>query len=193
MGRPRAFCAETALDRALEVFWRKGYEATSLSDLTEAMGINRPSLYGTFGNKEELFRQALERYVRGKEAHLREALDAPTGRAAVERLLLDAAAALTDPEHPAGCMAVQGALTCNEASDCLRQQLDGYRVAQERIVRERLERASDAGELPPGTDPAALARLVTTLIHGMSVQAAGGATRSDLEAIVHAALLFWPP
>lgn len=193
MGRPRAFCAETALDRALEVFWRKGYEATSLNDLTEAMGINRPSLYGTFGNKEDLFRQALERYVRRKEAHLRAALDAPTGRAAVERLLLDAAAALTDPEHPAGCMAVQGVLTCTEGSECLRQELDGYRFAQERIVRERLERASAAGELPPGTDPAALARLVTTLVHGMSVQATGGAGRPELEEIVRAALMFWPP
>lgn len=193
MGRPRAFCAETALDRALEVFWRKGYETTSLNDLTEAMGINRPSLYGTFGNKEDLFRQALERYVRRKEAHLRAALDAPTGRAAVERLLLDAAAALTDPEHPAGCMAVQGVLTCTEGSECLRRELDGYRLAQERIVRERLERASAAGELPPGTDPAALARLVTTLIHGMSVQAAGGAGRPELEEIVRAALMFWPP
>lgn len=193
MGRPRAFCADTALDRALDVFWRKGYEATSLSDLTEAMGINRPSLYGTFGNKEELFRQALGRYVRRKEASLRAALDAPTGRAAVERLLLDAAAALTDPDHPAGCMAVQGALTCTEASECLRRELEGYRLDHERIVRERLEQAAAAGELPAGTDPAALARLVTTLINGMSVEAAGGAGRADLEEIVRAALVFWPP
>ncbi len=193
MGRPRAFCAETALDRALEVFWRKGYEATSLSDLTEAMGINRPSLYGTFGNKEGLFRQALERYVRRKEAHLRAALDAPTGRAAVERLLLEAAAALTDPDHPAGCMAVQGALTCNEGSECLRQELERYRLDQESIVRERLEQAAAAGDLPSHADPAALARLVTTLLHGLSVQAAAGAQRAELEEIVHAALAFWPP
>lgn len=192
MGRPRAFCAETALDRALEVFWRKGYEATSLSDLTEAMGINRPSLYGTFGNKEDLFRQALERYVRRKEASLRAALEAPTGRAAVQRLLLEAAAGLTDPDHPSGCMAVQGAMTCGEASECLRQELESYRLDHERLVRERLERAATAGDLPPHTDPAALARLVTTIIHGMSVQAAAGAGRADLEEIVHAALAFWP-
>ena len=99
-GRPREFDADEVLDRALEVFWRKGYEGASLSELTEAMGINRPSLYAAFGNKEELFRKALDRYADGPAAYTREALNAPTARGVLERLLHGAAEALTHPDYP---------------------------------------------------------------------------------------------
>src|SRR6266852_3492764 len=116
-GRPRAFDIDKALDRALGVFWRKGYEGTTLSDLTEAMGINRPSLYAAFGSKEGLFRKALDRYAEGPAAYVREALNEPTARAVAERLLGGAADLLTDPRHPRGCLAVQGALACGEAAD----------------------------------------------------------------------------
>src|ERR687895_845688 len=86
-GRPREFDQDEALDTALEVFWRQGYEGTSLGELTVAMGINRPSLYAAFGNKEALFRKALDRYVDGPAAYTREALHEPSARAVVERLL----------------------------------------------------------------------------------------------------------
>src|SRR5262245_28573236 len=115
MGRPREFDAEEALERALYVFWRKGYEGASLSDLTEAMGINRPSLYAAFGNKEELFRKALDRYADGPAAFNRQALESKTARGVVECLLRGTAESVTDPCHPAGCLAVQGALSCGEA------------------------------------------------------------------------------
>src|SRR5438093_7941762 len=111
-GRPRAFDCDQALDRALQLFWQKGYEGTSLSDLTEAMGINRPSLYAAFGNKEALFRKALDRYAHGPASYVREALNEPTARAVVERLLRATADALRDPRTPPGCLAVQGALAC---------------------------------------------------------------------------------
>src|SRR2546423_6942052 len=116
IGRPRGFDPDKALDRALQVFWRKGYEGASLSDLTGAMGINRPSLYAAFGNKEALFRRALDRYAAGPAAYAREALNEPTARAVAERLLGGAVDLLSDPRNPRGCLVVQGALACGEAA-----------------------------------------------------------------------------
>src|SRR5687767_6665585 len=110
IGRPRAFDTDKALDHALLVFWRKGYEGASLSELTKAMGINRPSLYAAFGDKKALFRKALDRYMEGPAAYVREALNEPTARAVVERLLGGAADLLTDPRTPQGCLTVQSAL-----------------------------------------------------------------------------------
>src|SRR6202163_2274511 len=106
-GRPRSFDVDKALEAATLVFWRKGYEGTSLSDLTRAMGINRPSLYAAFGDKETLFRKALDRYVEGPGAYVREALKQPTARAVTQQLLRGAADLLTDPHHPSGCLMVQ--------------------------------------------------------------------------------------
>src|SRR5437016_6245784 len=122
-GRPRAFDCDQALDRALQLFWEKGYEGTSLSDLTRALGINRPSLYAAFGNKEALFQKVLDRYVGGPASFVREALNEPTARAVAERLLRDAAEAQTDPCHPRGCLLVHGALTCGAEADPVRREL----------------------------------------------------------------------
>src|SRR5215212_2825673 len=113
-GRPRTFNPDKALDRALNVFWKKGYEGASLPDLTKAMGISRPSLYAAFGNKEALFRKAVERYARGPAGYAREALDLPTARAVVERLLRGGTCVSTNPKNPRGCFMVQGALTCGD-------------------------------------------------------------------------------
>src|SRR6202166_2783726 len=148
MGRPRSFDIDRALDRALVVFWRKGYEGTSLSDLTKAVGVNRPSLYAAFGDKEALFRKALDRYAKGPAAYLREALNQPTARAVAQALLLGAADLLTDPQHPSGCLMVQGALVCGEASDGIRQELVTQRLAGEAAIRRRFKRAKTEGDLP---------------------------------------------
>ena len=110
MGRPRAFDMDQALDQALHVFWEKGYEGTSIADLTEAMGINPPSLYAAFGNKETLFKKALDRYEAWRDEILEEAFAAPTAREAVTRLLLGTAERLSDKCKPRGCLMVQGAL-----------------------------------------------------------------------------------
>jgi AcrR family transcriptional regulator len=180
-GRPREFEPDEALDKALHVFWRQGYEGTSLSDLTEAMGISRPSLYAAFGNKEELFRRALDRYAdRGPGAVHREALAEPTARAVVERLLRGVAETLTDPNNPRGCLAVQGALTCGDAAEQIKQELCKRRTSSEMALAARFERAKDEGDLGKTADAAALARFVVTVVQGMSVQAAGGASREDL-------------
>src|SRR6202451_4421638 len=131
MGRPRSFDIDRALDRALLVFWRKGYEGASLSDLTKAVGVNRPSLYAAFGGKEALFRKALDRYLKGPSAYAQEALKAPTARVVVEKLLLGAADVNTARLNPGGCLMVQGALASGETSDSIRRELAACRVAGE--------------------------------------------------------------
>src|ERR1700681_1233942 len=138
-GRPRAFDVDRALDRALHLFWRKGYEGTSLSDLTRAMGINRPSLYAAFGDKEALFRKVLDRYDSGPAAYVREALNQPTARAAVERLMEGAADLATASSNPRGCLLVQSALACGDGAKAIRDDLILRRDAGEKAVRQRLK------------------------------------------------------
>jgi len=192
VGRPREFDADKALDRALKVFWRKGYEGASLADLTRAMRINRPSLYAAFGNKEALFRKALDRYAQGPAAHLRTALEAPTARAVVEQLLCGAADLQTDPSTPHGCLVVHGALACGKDADAVRHELISRRIAQESDICQRLEQAKSAGDLPADANPADLSRYIATVIQGMAVQAAGGATRDELQRVIDMTLRAWP-
>src|SRR5580692_1486187 len=141
LGRPRAFNTEKALDSAMQVFWRKGYLGTSLSDLTDAMGIERPSLYAAFGNKKSLFRKALERYFKGPSAYLHDALQEPTARAVVERLFQAIVDLLTDPQTPTTCLWVHGALSCGD--DPLRKEFAAQRAAGLAELRTRLQRAMD--------------------------------------------------
>jgi AcrR family transcriptional regulator len=191
-GRPREFDAEEALDRALEVFWRKGYEGASISELTEAMGINRPSLYAAFGNKEELFRRALDRYAEGPAAYTYQALEEPTARAVAERLLRGAADALTDAKNPHGCLGVQGALTCGDAAASIKHELCERRARWEAALQRRLERGRREGDLAAGANCADLAQYIATVTQGMAVQAAGGATREQLHKVAELALQAWP-
>ena len=191
-GRPRVFDTDAALECAMQVFWRKGYEGASLSDLTRSMGINRPSLYAAFGNKKALFHKALERYNEGPAAYVKDALKQPTARAFVEHLLRGAADLQTDPRTPPGCLMVLGALACGEKAFALRKELNMRRAAGEAVVRKRLEQAQSEGNLPADANPADLARYVVTVIQGMAVQAVGGATRADLEGVIRMVLRAWP-
>lgn len=191
VGRPRTFDIDQALDDALEVFWRRGYEGASVADLTEAMGIGAPSLYAAFGNKEALFRKALGRYVERRSAAITAALAAPRARDAIERTLRTMADMLTDPECPRGCMTVQGALTCEESPDVIREALSAERAQGEAAIRRRLERAAAEGDLPAGADPVTLARFVATVAQGMCVQSSGDATRAQLHAVVDMAMRAW--
>jgi len=193
MGRPREFDVDKALDLALQVFWRKGYEGASMADLTETMGITKPSLYSAFGNKEELFRKALDRYVDGPGGYFQVALAKPTARAVVEHLLYESANAVTDPNHPPGCLAVQGALSCGDAAESIKQELVSRRAKGEQDLRQRFERAIAEGDLPEGADAADLAAYLSAILQGMAVQAAGGTTRAQLRKIAEMALRTWPP
>jgi len=192
MGRPRAFDMDKALDQALHVFWEKGYEGASICDLTEAMGINPPSLYAAFGNKEALFKKALDRYETVRDQIMEEAFAVPTAREAMRRLLEGTAERLSDKRNPSGCLLVQGALAGSEECEAVKRHLALRRAAGEVLIRERLKRAKREGDLPDDADPAALARFVATVMQGMAVQAAGGASSKELRQIVDTALRAWP-
>jgi AcrR family transcriptional regulator len=188
VGRPREFDVEEALAAALKVFWRKGYDGASLTDLTEAMGVTRPSLYCAFGNKEALFKKALDLYEREKLAFIDQALMAPTGREAVERFLNNACDLYAeDPETP-GCMGVNSVLSCQgAASESVRQELIDRGIDVLSRLRARLERAKADGELGDA-DPAALALYIMTVGQGIALQAGMGAKRPALKEVVATAL-----
>jgi AcrR family transcriptional regulator len=190
-GRPREFDIEQALDRAMELFWRKGYEGTSLSDLTEALGITRPSLYAAFGNKETLFRTVLKRYDAKVVTYRPKALNAPTAREMARELLEGAEKLFGDRTKPPGCLNVQSALACGEEADPIRRELIANRTAGERDLRERLKRAKAEGDLPADSDPATLARYLFAVLYGMAVLAAGGSSRKELLQVAEAALQTW--
>jgi len=192
VGRPREFEIDVALDAALKVFWQKGYEGASLPELTRAMGINRPSLYATFGNKEALFRRAIDRYFEGPACHVREALQQPTARAVVDRLIRQGIELVTSPGNPRGCFMVQGALACGSGADPIRQELARRRAEGEALLRQRFEQAIAEEDLPADTVPADLARYVFSVSYGIAVQAAGGATREELYRVAELALQAWP-
>lgn len=191
-GRPRTFNVDRALDRALEVFWRRGYEGASLSDLTRAMRINRPSLYAAFGDKAELFRRVLDRYAEGPAAYVRDALNEPTARAVIQKLLNCTADSLSDAHNPKGCLLVQGALACGDDASCAKRELTLRREAGEEALRERLKRAKAEGDLHADSDPVALARYVASVCQGIAVQAAGGASRAELRKIADIAMRALP-
>ena len=191
-GRPRTFDAETALDKAMKVFWEKGYEGSSLPELTEAMGMNRPSLYAVFGNKENLFRMALERYGASHDPLFNAALEQPTARAVVEHFLRGNADAQTESEYPHGCLVINGALACSDDALPIRDSLIERRAASEAKLRARLEQAKVDGDLPVNSCSGQMARYVMTVSNGMAVQAAAGATRKQLQEVVDQVLRGWP-
>lgn len=189
-GRPRAFKEDDALEKAMCVFWRKGFEGTSLSDLTEAMGINRPSLYAAFGNKEQLFRKVMDRYGRGPASHVCDALDAPTAREVAERCILGTADLLSDPSHPPGCLGVNAFVAGGD--ETVREDMAARRFAVIEALRKRFARARKEGDLPPDADPSALAMYISTVTQGMSVLAVSGAKQADLQRVARLAMDAWP-
>ncbi len=192
-GRPRSFDRDTALDAAMMLFWGKGFDATSVGELTEAMGVTPPSLYAAFGDKEALFLEAVGRYVAHYGSLAVQALGEPgTARAAIERLLRNAARELAEGAHPAGCMVVRAATTCSGLSETARQRLAGMRTASRDAIAARIRMGAEAGELAVGTDVDALADFYASVFQGMSVQAGDGAGEEKLRGVAEAAIRGWP-
>ncbi len=193
LGRPRQFDRDTALSKAMHVFWVQGYEGASLSDLTEAMGISRPSLYSAFGCKENLFREAVELYNVQENTEVCRALDdAKTARDGVEAMLRVNARAYTTPEKPPGCLVVLSAMTGAPENDEIRTFLRDNRRDLERQIAGRIGQGAAEGELPAGADADALAAYYASVLNGLSIQARDGATHDRLSAIIDHAMAAWP-
>jgi AcrR family transcriptional regulator len=191
VGRPRAFNREQALDAAMRVFWKYGYEGASLTELTAAMGINRPSLYAAFGDKARLFSEAVARYGVGPGRYVRRALGQPTARLVAETLLRGAVLNATDTANP-GCLWVQGALATSPECDAIRSELSILRTRGIDQIKARLERARADLDLPVNTNIEALTLYIISVMHGIAVQAASGYSREQLLQVADLALVNWP-
>ena len=192
-GRPRSFDRDEALERAIAVFWEHGYDATSIAVLTEKLGINAPSLYAAFGNKRELFDEALDSYLRTYGSFSRRALaEEPNAREAVERILREAASVYTDPDHPPGCLLISAATNCSPQSADVAAHLRKIRGEGRRALETKIAADARSGVLPEDTDVHGLATFYSAVIQGMSAQARDGASTADLNQITTAALQAWP-
>ena len=191
-GRPRQFDTETAIVQAMRLFWRKGYEGTSLSDLTEELGITRPSLYAAFGNKEALFLKVLDRYDQETSHFIQTALNAPTARALAEGLIYGACAFHSDAKNPPGCLMVHGALIGGEAGASVRKETNRRRGLLRDRIAERLKQAQAEGDLRADADADALSGYLVAILRGIAVEAASGAQPSGLRRIADIAMTAWP-
>ncbi|GAA1764858.1 TetR/AcrR family transcriptional regulator [Agromyces humatus] len=191
-GRPREFDVDEALDRVIEVFWRHGYDGTTLDDLTAATGVNRPSLYAAFGHKEQIFEHALDRYARVDMAYVGEAIAQPTAAAVARHYLHENVFAITAPDRPRGCLSIQAGLAGRTADQGVVKLLRDKRAEGESALAARLSRAIHEGDLADAEDPRDLARFLSTVSAGLAVQAAAGASTADLMRVADRALSAFP-
>lgn len=189
-GRPREFDTETALAAALRMFWEKGYDGASLTDLTEAMGITRPSLYAAFGNKEALFKHALDLYESEKLAYVGTALSAPTARGVAQRLLEGTINNVTS-ECP-GCLGVMASVGCNSPSSPIQQDIRSRAQSSHAAMVARFQQAIDDGDFTSSASAEAMTNYLTAVLQGLAVQAGAGANREQLQQIADATLANWP-
>lgn len=187
-GRPRTFDEAEALDVALGVFWRHGYEGASVTKICEAVGVNPPSLYAAFGDKRAMFRKVVERYLERHAVYIHRAIGQTSSKEVARHALSGAIAMISEPGTGDGCLLVHGALATGPSSDEVRQELASTRQRAEAAICARFEQAPD---LPEGTEPRALADYLMAVIWGMSVQAAGGASSEQLEAVAAVAMRIW--
>jgi AcrR family transcriptional regulator len=191
-GRPREFCVDEVLDRAMTVFWRHGYEGASVAELTSAMGISTPSLYACFGSKEALFQAVLDRYHVRQKDFMESTLAAPTAYAVAGTFLHGVSdfAAHTGGANPPGCLLLQSGLSCTDTD--IPDLLAKHRADKEAALRARFERAKKSGDLPKSASAPALARYLMVIANGICVQAAAGTTAKELHQVAELALLNWP-
>jgi AcrR family transcriptional regulator len=190
-GRPKGFCEKAALHAAMLVFAEKGFENASLADLTAAMGINRFSMYASFGNKEQLYVKAMDAFNDQRQQGVIETLAGPSARAGIEQLLMGVAERFTDTGHGV-CFVTQAPLTTEVVSDDTRKLMAKRRAEVETAIRHRLEKAVKDGEVLPNNSPADLACFYAVIIQGIALQAQHGGTREQMKRVVEVALANWP-
>jgi AcrR family transcriptional regulator len=191
-GRPRSFDADAALDVALRLFWRHGYEGTSIAVLAQAIGVTVPSLYAAFGNKESLFLRAVEHYGRYAGRLYDEAFRAQSAKAAARAVLMGEVELVCGRGTPEGCLMVQGALATSPESEIVREKMARLRRQAEAEVADCFARFGSVGGLPAGWDPKTLAAYVMTVAAGLAVQAKSGMSRAQLTRVAEMAMLIWP-
>ncbi|HEY4316581.1 MAG TPA: TetR/AcrR family transcriptional regulator [Herbaspirillum sp.] len=192
MARPREFDEDKVLQAALHVFWEKGYEGTSLSDLLDAMGLTKSSLYKAFGSKEALFWRVIERYQRDYLDFRHAALAEPTPRRIAERLLDGIIDLHSGRMNPVGCLELNTALAGSSDGESIRQELVRGRELFRLRLRDRFEETAATVPLPPGMTSDDAASLIISLIQGLAVQAKGGFSAETAGRVVRAVLLSWP-
>ncbi len=191
-GRPREFCVDMALAAALRVFWTKGYEGASMADLTEAMGVTKPSLYAAFGNKEALFHKALDLYEAEKLQYTRVALEQPSARSVAEYFMRGALKTQTSNCDPKGCLGVIHSMACGAEAESIKADVLKRRASSQAALVDRFERAKAEGDLPAHVDVQGLTSYLYAILQGMAVQAGSGASRDELERLIDTTLAVWP-
>lgn len=188
-GRPREFDRQTALVQARDLFWRHGYEGTSMSDLVAALGIASARIYKAFGSKEQLFREAIGHYEQQEGGFAERALEHPDIQVAIREMLEQAVQLFARPEAPLGCMVVSATGALSEDHSLLSEWLMQQRTCRTRGIVERIQQAAEAGQLLAGTDTECLGNYYATVLHGLSVQARDGVSRETLHSVVSCSLL----
>ena len=191
-GRPRQFDKDKALDTALKLFWAHGYEGTSVALLAEKIGVNVPSLYAAFGNKEALFLEAVQYYSEHNGGFYLEALKKKTAYEVARYILEHEVNLVTMPDAPAGCLMIQGALVTSPESEKIRVMMADLRRTAEKWMEARFKQAKKEGDLPKNADPKALACYIMSLNSGLAVQAKSGASKKELRKVVDIAMQNWP-
>jgi AcrR family transcriptional regulator len=192
MARPRVFDIEKAVESATVLFWKNGYEQTSVANLTEEMGITPPSFYFAFESKDGLFRKVIEHYAATYLGFMEEAFLQPTARGVAETMLYGCADLYSNPSNPRGCLIMNCSLPSSESTVSVRQELATQRKARRAKLRKRFQEAKASGDLPPDSEPEELARFVMAIRWGLAVEAQSGANKRDLYSIVARAMRTWP-
>lgn len=188
MGRPRGFDEGAALDAAMRLFWERGYEGTSMADLTKAMGLNPPSIYAAFGGKKSLFALAGKRYAEGPGQYQARALSEPTLREVIRALFRNTVEFLTDSGHPSGCMSLTGAMACGVEANSAKESMTEIRKENEAGLKRRLQQARKSGELAADVNVDDYARYLSTILGGLAIQAANGISRKEMKRIADIAV-----